>query len=384
MRHLSPRVCLTVFTIFVAQFVARGDEVVVPNSLESFEGNSENSFPFNIGVLSSIGLESMRCQQIYSADQFSSLTQPVLITEIRFRPDGAFGLPFDSELPDVQISLSTSSASLDGLSLTFANNVGPDETIVHDGALHLSSSPTGSAPFAFDIVIVLSTPFLYDPSQGNLLMDVRNYGGGFTTIFDAENTAGDSVSRAHTTAASDVDSPTANFASSWGLVTKFAYTPAGSPPPPSSLSVAIDVKPGSDDNQVNLNSNGSVGAKSQGKKPIAKGKQPKKKSKQASQKSPGPVLQVAILTTDDFDATLTVVETVRLGDPLSGGTVAPMKSVLEDVDADGDLDVLMQFSLSEMQSANAIAAESLVLALTAQTIDGIAIDGMDSVNVKSK
>ncbi|HSG71783.1 MAG TPA: hypothetical protein VLA12_15285, partial [Planctomycetaceae bacterium] len=355
MRHLSPRVCLTVFTIFMAQCAAHGDEVVVPNSLESFEGNSENSFPFNIGVLSSIGLESMRCQQIYSADQFSSLTQPVLITEIRFRPDGAFGLPFDSELPDVQISLSTSSASPDGLSLIFAENVGPDETIVHDGALHLSSSPTGSAPFAFDIVIVLSTPFLYDPSQGNLLMDVRNYGGGFTTIFDAENTAGDSVSRAHTTAASDVDSPTANFASSWGLVTKFTYTPAGSPPPPSSLLVAIDVKPGSDDNQVNLNSNGNVGAKSQGKKPIAKGKQPKKKSKQASQKSPGPVLQVAILTTDDFDATLTVVETVRLGDPLSGGTVAPMKSVLEDVDADGDLDVLMQFSLSEMQSANAIA-----------------------------
>ncbi|HUG20446.1 MAG TPA: hypothetical protein VMM56_15775, partial [Planctomycetaceae bacterium] len=215
----------------------------------------------------------------------------------------------------------------------------------------------------------------YDPSQGDLLLDVRNYGGGSTTFFDAVFVSGDSTSRAITNTVGDVNSTTASWIDSGGLVAKFTYTPADAPP--TSLLVAIDVKPGSDDNQVNLRSNGNVGATSQGKKP-------KKKPKPASKKSPGPVLQVAILTTDDFDATLTVVETVRLGDPLLGGTLAPMKSMLEDVDGDGDLDVLMHFSLSEMQNTNAISAGSLVLVLTAQTIDGIAIDGMDFVNVKSK
>lgn len=365
--------------------IARAGEVVVPSAYENLEAPGNNGFPFHLDFYNQFGIFSMRYQQVYSADEFASLTEPVLITEIRFRPDLNEGEAFAGTLHDLQISLSTTPSSPDGLSANFADNVGADDTIVYDGPLSLSSAAHSSSftgPMEFDIAIVFSTPFLYDPSQGDLLLDVRNYGGGSTTFFDAVFESGDSTSRAITNTVGDVNSTTASWIDSGGLVTNFTYTPADAPP--TSLLVAIDVKPGSDDNQVNLSSNGNVGAKSKGMNKKPKGKQSKKKPKQASKKSPGPVLQVAVLTTEDFDATLTDVETVLLGDPLLGGTVTPIKSMIEDVDADGDLDVLMHFSLGEMQDSNAISAESLVLVLTAQTIDGIAIDGMDAVNVKSK
>ena len=93
---------------------------------------------------------------------------------------------------------------------------------------------------------------------------------------------------------------------------------------------------------------------------------------------------VAIMTTEGYDATLTDVDTIQVGDPLLGGSVSPDKFTLDDVDGDGDLDVLLHLRLNEMQDANAISVDSLVLVLTAVTLDGIAIDGMDAVNVKSK
>src|SRR5207249_8841041 len=103
-----------------------------------------------------------------------------------------------STLPDIQIDLSTTSAGDDGLSTTYANNVGADDTVVFTrGALTLSSAFTGppDGPKDFDIIITLTTPFLYNPALGNLLLDVRNFGGGFTTVLDAvPNQTGDGVS----------------------------------------------------------------------------------------------------------------------------------------------------------------------------------------------
>jgi hypothetical protein len=83
----------------------------------------------------------------------------------------------------------------------------------------------------FDVVITLTTPFFYNPAAGNLLMDVRNFGGGTTTVLDAESTIGDSIGRVHTTSSSPggVNSPNAGHGDSAGLVTKFTYEPAPEP-----------------------------------------------------------------------------------------------------------------------------------------------------------
>jgi hypothetical protein len=203
---------------------ARAGLIVVPNAQTNVEGNGNNAFPFHIGAF---GLNSQRYQQVYNASDFLMAFggQPQLITQIAFRPDALAGAAFNTTLPNVQINLSTTSHSADNLSTTFATNVGPNDTIVHSGSLPLSSAFMGppGGPKDFDIVIPLTTPFLYDPTMGNLLLDVRNFGDGFTTFFDGENTFGDAVSRAGTLSVNGVNSPTADFSDSFGLVTQFTF-----------------------------------------------------------------------------------------------------------------------------------------------------------------
>lgn len=76
----------------------------------------------------------------------------------------------------------------------------------------------------FDILITFTTPFFYNPSLGNLLLDVRNFGGGTTTQFDSQSAVSDSISRVFTNSVvgglNGVNSPT-GVTNTEGLVTKF-------------------------------------------------------------------------------------------------------------------------------------------------------------------
>ena len=208
--------------------------VVSPNNLATTEGDASNGFPFNIGdpTIVNGGLASQRYQQVYAASEFDTLGGlELVITQILFRPDATFGKAFSSVLPDIQINLSTTSAAPNSMSTTFANNVGSDDKVVFSGPLSLSSANTGPAagPKNFDIVINLMNPFRYNPSAGSLLLDVRNFGGGTTTLFDAQFPS-TPTSRGYTLGANDVNASTGTV-DSVGLVTAFKGTPiAGNPP----------------------------------------------------------------------------------------------------------------------------------------------------------
>jgi hypothetical protein len=103
--------------------------------------------------------------------------------------------------------------------------------------------------------------------------------------------------------------------------------------------VEIDIKPGSYPNSINLKSNG--------------------------------VVPVAVLTTDDFDAS-----------GVDPGTVAfagasPLRWAIEDVDDDGDLDMVFHFKTQELNlDENSTEAE-----LTGLTTDGDDISGTDDVRI---
>ena len=197
--------------------------VVVPNASASTEGNNDNIFPFDITPL---GLSSERYQQVYNASSFSAITVPEFITQLIFRPDSVAGGAFDSTISNIQIDLSTTAKNANSLDATFANNVGLDDTVVFNGSLHLSSTFTGpvNGPEDFDIVINLTTPFLYVPTVGNLLLDVRNFSGGTTTSFDASDS--NEVGRVYTTnsPAGDVTSSSGVVQNDNGLVTKFTFS----------------------------------------------------------------------------------------------------------------------------------------------------------------
>lgn len=340
--------------ILTGTSAAYGDSIVIPAAREASEGGTYTPFPFSPA---SYGIQTQRHQQIYAASAFGANPGPQLITEIRFRPDSGAGKAFTATLPDVRIDLSTTPIDIGQLSRGFDENLGAECVTVFEGPLTISSSKTGPAfgPRDFDIVIPLATPFLYDPAQGNLLMDLRNYGGPLTTYFDADNDRYQETERCYSTR-TGVDSPVADFVDPIVLVTQF-ITVATAPPV---IDVLVDVKPGSDANSLNLKSNG----KSKGKSAAA-----------------GGVLPVAVLTTDEFDSALVDVGTVKLGDPLLSGTAGPIRTNLEDVDDDGDLDLLLHFSMLDLVEAGAVAPDSETLFLSGMTTDGYGISGFDGVTI---
>lgn len=207
--------------------------VTAPNELASVEGNAALGYPLNVGFFN---LASQRYQQVYDASQFTLVPGGGDITQISFRVNGTLG-PFASTLPDIQFDLSTTPKPPGALSLTFADNLGPDDTVVYGrGPLTLSGSG-GAKPNPFDVTINLTTPFHYDPAHGNLLLDIRNFGGGQTAQFDATSQYGDLISRVFTDV-SGVNTAVADGASASGLVTQFTIE-APEPSPVSLLAAGL-------------------------------------------------------------------------------------------------------------------------------------------------
>lgn len=129
-------------------------------------------------------------------------------------------------------------------------------------------------------------------------------------------------------------------------------------PPPQE--VQIDVDPDSKKNRVNL-----------------KAKRPKP-------------LRVAVFGDADLDVLDVLPDTARFGDPEltdpelgTGAAVAPTGFVHDDVDGDGDLDLLLQFDVAEMKSAGAVDGDSLLMMLEAELLSGGRVFGFDLINQKT-
>ena len=107
------------------------------------------------------------------------------------------------------------------------------------------------------------------------------------------------------------------------------------------ITVDIDIKPGGDPNSINLGSNGRI--------------------------------PVAILTTEDFDATGVDADTVRFGP----AEAEPVHYAIEDVDDDGDDDMILHFNTQDI----GLIEEDVEATLTGQTTDGRYFTGDDSVRI---
>ena len=163
-----------------------------------------NTFPFeNVGAF----IYSGTYQQVYSKSVF---TGPVVISEIAFASTG-FGGSATYNL-NLNISLSTTSAAVNGLSTNYSSNRGADFTPVFSGDLTANITRTNT----FDLMFSLANPFVYDPAKGNLLLDVFiNSSSAPTGLFYVAGTTGTS-SRVSTSPATGVTS-----ADSLSLQTRF-------------------------------------------------------------------------------------------------------------------------------------------------------------------
>jgi parallel beta-helix repeat protein len=103
--------------------------------------------------------------------------------------------------------------------------------------------------------------------------------------------------------------------------------------------VDIDIKPGDYPNSINLGSKG--------------------------------VVPVVVLTTDEFDAS-----TIDPASVLFAGA-SPLRWAIEDVDCDGDLELVFHFDTQELE----LDESSTEATLAGQTFDGMHIQGTDTVNI---
>lgn len=161
--------------------------LIIPN-------NAANSQPGS-GVEDTF-VKVERIQTVYGATQFPSY--PIVIKELRWRPATSVGGPITNNLPNIQINLSTTLAHADALDFTYANNIGLDATAVFGGPATIATSfvTLTNGTKAFDVSVPLQMPFLYDPSKGNLLIDVQNFSGGSAFLYsDGLAIGGDAVSR---------------------------------------------------------------------------------------------------------------------------------------------------------------------------------------------
>jgi Dockerin type I domain len=151
-----------------------------------------------------------------------------LINRIAFRGHGP-GVPFSGAVAQLQVNLSTTSKAPDGLSSTFAGNVGADDTQVFSGPFQTAITFNGD-PGNFEVVVNFTTPFFYNPSKGNLLLDIRNTQGGVEVPpndqeLDGTSATGDSVSRVYNygdvTAATAGQTGGADEKDTYGLIAKF-------------------------------------------------------------------------------------------------------------------------------------------------------------------
>ena len=157
-------IVLLVFGIAIAGLrPAAADQIFIvsPSGLENTDGDvaGQDSNP------------PLRAQRLHPAADFSALDGPHYITGISLRADKLQPAEAVGESSQFMMWLSTTDTT--DLSSTYADNIGSDNTLVFDGAISLTYPADGpvGGPQPWGTEIVFDTPFLYDPGQGNLLVD---------------------------------------------------------------------------------------------------------------------------------------------------------------------------------------------------------------------
>ncbi len=100
-------------------------------------------------------------QQVYASSDFS---RTVKIDDIEFYTFSGTGNPNTGV---IKITLSTTSKPVNGLSTNLSQNIGSDVETVYDAKLQAVQSGV--------LDIQLSTPFTYNPADGNLLVDLVEF-----------------------------------------------------------------------------------------------------------------------------------------------------------------------------------------------------------------
>ena len=201
---------------------------VIPVPLSGSAGPTWSQIPFSGFYLQDV--PPTRFQQVYAASVFANvIPDGGWISALWFVGDPTVGRQWGAYLPRVEILVTVTPKNPDALSTVFAENLGPNAVTVHPlGELFLTSSP-GAGPF-----IGFQTPFFYNPTDGNLLLQIKNFDlhafpenpQATPGPLDAYDVLGDPISRVY--ARGDANATT-GIADTLGLTTYFVVTPVPEP-----------------------------------------------------------------------------------------------------------------------------------------------------------
>jgi len=220
------------------------DTLVIPPSFENVCATGTRAFqPFPFATTPSFNYP-YRYQQVYDANAFPAVGpgESILISEIRFRIDEYSGGLEQITYSDITVNFSTTSRAVGALATgstqDLDSNLGPDQMTAFSGGFLWDACGTPDtcvahicgpdfSPMPFDQAIPLSQSFSYDPTQGNLLLEV--YALDPTPpnqLFDAADVPFPITTRARETL--DPANPTIHYwptaANDVGLITQFVYT----------------------------------------------------------------------------------------------------------------------------------------------------------------
>ena len=154
--------------VFVAN--AFGAEIVVPKGVQHADGNSTGLAPTS----------PTRIQYLYDASFFDA-ENPIEIRGISWRPDALEGAV---EATDTEVVVKLSTVAKTSLVSQFAHNTGDDEREVYRGPTSINATDKMD-PRKFSLPIEFQNAFRFDPTEGNLLVDVTF--SGFDKTWTVDN-----------------------------------------------------------------------------------------------------------------------------------------------------------------------------------------------------
>ena len=173
---------VTLFSLYSAGARAVATEIVIGDP--AVYGSVENGFPF--GTLPQYyGYPSTRYQQVYASSAFSD---PFLIQDLVFYPTSNTQAPILPATFEIYLSVTDYGVNEIGAQ-PFDYNLGADT--------QLFATLVGGFTVTGPELVIHGAPFLFDPAQGNLLLDIRvngaplGHSGPFFAALDPGNGAGE-------------------------------------------------------------------------------------------------------------------------------------------------------------------------------------------------
>ncbi|MCU0866114.1 MAG: PKD domain-containing protein [Planctomycetes bacterium] len=208
--------------------VAVTQSTIAPPNYAAAEGNTSNAFPWHRGP------NSMRIQFVHDSTTFTSqgAAGRIVIHRLRYRPDaGSTGESWTGgSWPNVRIDMATCPFDYLVPSATFAQNRGADVVTVHDGPVVVApGTGLGSGqPLPFYIDIELLRPFVYDPAQGDLLVDIQLDGNGWSgqsRVADHVSTPTNNPRGSRIYSTAGAAATTGTIGTNYAPVCEFVYAP---------------------------------------------------------------------------------------------------------------------------------------------------------------